>query len=111
MCAAGRIDEIDSLSAALLVAASGLDVVYFGPGLTPADLVAAAADSEADVVVLDAESDGIDFIVRTLSRDVELWLVGRGADRAIDSLGPRAVAAGSDDALVENINRIGGAPV
>ena len=105
--AAGERDELDALGAAVLAASGGLDVIYLGAEVTADDLLAATASSEADVVALGARGgDEIAAIARTLSRDVELWLVGRGADRVSESIGPRALAIGDYNALNGHLNRL-----
>jgi DNA-binding transcriptional MerR regulator len=106
---AGESVEIDLLCAALVAARGGLDVIYLGSGVTLEDLLEAATRSEADVVLVGVDDKG-EFAAdaaAALSRDVELWLVGPGAPRTIESIGSRALDVAQSTLLDAQLARLG----
>jgi DNA-binding transcriptional MerR regulator len=107
--AAAAAEELDLLKAALVAAAGGLDVIYLGACFTIDDLLDATTLSEADVVVLAVDQSDLALAAASaLPRDVELWLVGRGAGRAAEGVGARAVDVHDPGVLDAQLTRIGG---
>ena len=111
-------DEIAILGAALIAASGGLDAVLLGSEVSADDLVSAAAAAEADVVVVGVGDPSpahsiapdVTAVARRLTRDVEVWIFGRGAKRIGEAVGPRGLVIGDYDELSSHLTRLGGRP-
>jgi DNA-binding transcriptional MerR regulator/methylmalonyl-CoA mutase cobalamin-binding subunit len=112
---AGERHEFGTLGAATLAASGGLGVIYLGPDLPADDIVAVTEVVPVDVVVLgvsDAgDADRVDrevaSVARRLDARIELWLGGRGAERASKRLRSRATAVPTYEALQQQLLRLG----
>ena len=107
---AGERHELGLLSAAVLAAAAGADVIYLGPDLPAGDIVHAAAHSGARVVLVSATARGaIDRgewrALRRLPRTIDLWAGGPGAPEGRLAVGTRVRIVDRLDALAELIER------
>jgi DNA-binding transcriptional MerR regulator len=113
---AGERHEFGMLGAALLAASSGLGVAYLGPDLPARDIVDSARPAGARVLVLGltavpggkTKERELRTIVRDLPRDVELWVGGRGAERAAPIIAPRGLVLRDYHAYQQELARIGG---
>jgi len=111
----GEPHELGTLAAAMLAASGGLDAVFLGAEVPVADMIAAAAAAEADVVVLgvtaaeapDAIGRDVTAIAHGLQPDTELWFGGPWAGRIAHGLGARVLVVESYDLLQEHLARIG----
>jgi len=106
----GERHELGLLSAAVLAATAGANVIYLGPDLPAADIVHAASHSGARVVLVSATTRGaIDRAEwRALARlphTVELWAGGPGAREGRLAIGTRVRIVDRLDALPELIER------
>lgn len=111
----GERHELGVLGAAILAASGGLDVVYLGPDLPPADIVDCATVVGTDVVALGVTgavsvqeaARQVAAIAHALPRDVELWLGGLAAPAVNAESGGRALVVGDYDALETQLARVG----
>ncbi len=112
---AGELHELGTLGAAVLASSGGLGVMYLGPNLPAADLLALSRDYNPDAVVLgvtrtDEPRAAVEETLRTLSArlspDTELWLGGTAANEFASFAGSRALAIATYDDLVEHLQRL-----
>ncbi len=112
----GEQHEFGLLAAAMLTAASGLGVVYLGPGLPANEIATAAADAGVLAVVValtggsQAVLDSLAPLRQTLAPHVELWVGGPDPARIPGHAGSRRrlVPIGSFEELERHLKRIGG---
>lgn len=106
----GERHELGLLSAAVLAATAGANVVYLGPDLPAADVVHAASRGGARIVLVSATAPGaIDRAEwRRLGRlpdTIELWAGGPGASEGRQAVGTRVRVVDQLDALPNLIER------
>ena len=104
---AGERHELGLLSAGVLAAAAGANVLYLGPDLPASDIVHAASHAGARIVLIAATTvDAIDRAQwRTLKRlpdHIELWAGGPGAAEG------RRAAGGTRVQLVNDLDALQG---
>ncbi len=112
----GDRHEMGTLGAAMLAAASGLGVAYFGPDLPARDIVESVKPAGAQVLVLGLTTASpakttereLRIIIRDLPKDVELWTGGRGAARHAALIGRRGLVLRDYDAYQRELVRLGG---
>lgn len=112
---AGERHEFGTLGAALLAASGGLGIIYLGADMPADDILAVTATVQLEVVVLgvtdvgDTTSLDRDLVqmARRLNPRIELWLGGRGAERVAQTLGGRALALPTYEALEQQLVRVG----
>jgi methanogenic corrinoid protein MtbC1 len=95
--ASGERHELGLLSAGVLAAAAGLDVIYLGPDLPVPDIVHVAVTAKADVVLIAATiGNAVDrHELQQLSQlpdDVEIWCGGPQSEAVREAIGPRVRA-------------------
>ena len=111
----GERHEIGTLGAGMLAASSGLGVAYLGADLPTRDIVQSvkAAGARALVLGLTSASSGkaersLRSIIRTLPRDVELWVGGPDAGHHAATVNPRGIVLRDYDAFQQELVRLGG---
>ena len=90
----GERHELGLLSAGVLAAAAGIDVIYLGPDLPAADIVHVAVTAGADIVLIAATiANAVDQRdLRQLSElpdAIEIWCGGPQSAAVHDAIGPR----------------------
>ena len=113
---AGERHEIGTLGAAMLAASSGLGVAYLGPDLPAREIVDSVRPAGAQVLVLGltatspgkAQERELHTIVRTLPKEIELWVGGRGAVRYAALISPRGLVLRDYNAYQQELVRVGG---
>jgi len=106
---AGELHELGLLSAAVLAATAGCDVVYLGPNLPSADIAHAVKTLKPSVLVLAAaagcpSSDEINRLKRLPSR-LSIWVGGAQSAALQQQLGRRALRVDSLDAFRDLLER------
>lgn len=112
---AGERHEFGTLGAALLAASGGLGIIYLGADMPTDDILAVTATVQLEVVVLGVTDVGdttrldrdLMQMARRLNPRTELWLGGRGAERVARTLGGRALALPTYEALEQQLVRVG----
>jgi len=90
----GERHELGLLSAGVLAAAAGIDVIYLGPDLPAADIVHVAVTAKADVVLIAATiANAVDQRdlqqLSQLPDTIEIWCGGPQCAAVRDAIGPR----------------------
>ena len=112
---AGERHEFGTLGAAVLAASGGLGTMYLGPDMPADDIVAVTRTVDVEVVVLGVSDVGdlnkvdeeVRHVAAGLPPHVELWLGGRGAERAARHLHGRGIALATYNALEQHLVRLG----
>ncbi|BDG04106.1 MerR family transcriptional regulator [Anaeromyxobacter oryzae] len=110
----GEQHELGTLAAALVASGAGVGVLYLGPSLPSAEIVAAARRLQPRAVVLGYTGSGsapggaaaIAEIAGDLPQGVELWVGGAGADEARAASAGRVTALEDFDAFEKALARL-----
>ena len=110
----GEAHELGALGAAVLAASAGFGTIYLGPGMPADDILAVLRTVDVEAVVLGITEvggtkrveDEVIQIVEGLPAGVTLWLGGAGATLVAHTLGGRALAVTTYDALEQLLLRV-----